>query len=159
VVPVEVKVMGLLQARGWSLVTAESCTGGLIGHRLTNVPGISAWYWGGFVTYGDSAKRSVLGVEQSLLERHGAVSAEVVGAMAAGARRVSGAALAVAVSGIAGPGGGTPGKPVGLVFIGLDGPRGTRVARHLFRGERPVVKDRAADAALAMVEEELRAGT
>lgn len=116
---------------GISLVTAESCTGGLLAERLTAVPGISAVYPGGWITYSNAAKRRELGVPAELLERHGAVSGEVAAAMAAGAARESGARLAVALTGVAGPDGGTADKPVGLVWLGLavDGRVTTRELR------------------------------
>lgn len=112
-------VVRLLGVRGQTVATAESCTGGLIAHRLTNVPGASAVFGWGFVTYANEAKAGAIGVPADLLAAHGAVSEEVVRAMAEGALRVSGADHALAVTGIAGPGGGTPDKPVGTVWIGL----------------------------------------
>jgi nicotinamide-nucleotide amidase len=105
--------------RGVTLTTAESCTGGLLAQRLTAVPGISAVYPGGWITYSNAAKTRELGVPGELLERHGAVSGEVAAAMATGAARESGARLAVSLTGVAGPEGGTPEKPVGLVWLGL----------------------------------------
>jgi nicotinamide-nucleotide amidase len=105
-----------LRARGWHIATAESCTGGLIGHAITSVPGSSEYYVGGVICYWDRAKEVGLGVPHDMLAAHGAVSAEVAGAMAEGARRRFGVELAVAVTGIAGPQGATPGKPVGLVY-------------------------------------------
>jgi PncC family amidohydrolase len=140
-----------LAERGETLAVAESCTGGLISHRITNLPGSSRFFLAGFVTYGNTAKTSVLGVDQRLLAEHGAVSREVVEAMALGARRQAGADWAGAVSGIAGPGGGTPGKPVGLVFTAVAGPRGTRIASHRFRGGRLEVKEQSAEAVIAML--------
>ncbi|MDQ1323870.1 MAG: CinA-like protein [Chloroflexota bacterium] len=110
-------LLGALEAAGLVLVTAESCTGGLIGRYLTDVPGSSRGYWGGVVSYANAAKERMLGVPAAVLERHGAVSAETVVAMARGALAVSGAGLALAVSGIAGPDGGTPEKPVGTVWL------------------------------------------
>ena len=105
--------------RGVTLATAESCTGGLLAERLTAVPGISAVYQGGWVTYANEAKRRELGVDDELLRRHGAVSEAVARAMAAGAQRESGARSALSITGVAGPGGGTPEKPVGLVWCAL----------------------------------------
>jgi PncC family amidohydrolase len=148
---IEEEVGALLLGRGMTLAVAESCTGGLIGHRLTNVPGSSAYFLGGCVTYGNRAKETVLGVEHDLLDREGAVSAAVARAMARGVRRLLDADMALAVTGIAGPSGGSPEKPVGLVFIALDSSRGTEVARHLFTGDRGAVKEQSADAALSMV--------
>lgn len=106
-----------LASSGRVLVTAESCTGGLVGRYLTDVPGSSRWYWGGVIAYACAAKERLLGVSASVLERHGAVSAETVSAMASGALAVSGAGLSLAISGIAGPDGGTADKPVGTVWI------------------------------------------
>lgn len=113
----EATVVRLLKERGQKLATAESCTGGLISNRITDVPGSSAVFTHGFVTYANEAKRDLLGVPQELLDEHGAVSEPVARAMAEGALRVSGADIAVAVTGIAGPDGGTPEKPVGTVWI------------------------------------------
>lgn len=109
----------LLTARGESLVTAESCTGGLLANRITNVPGSSAVFYGGFVTYANEAKVRALGVPEALLAEHGAVSREVAVAMAEGARECAGTTYALATTGIAGPGGGTEGKPVGTIYIAL----------------------------------------
>jgi nicotinamide-nucleotide amidase len=113
----EATVVRLLTRQGWRLATAESCTGGLVSNRVTDVPGSSAVFTHGFITYANEAKRDVLGVPQALLDEHGAVSEPVAIAMADGALRVSGADIAVAVTGIAGPDGGTPDKPVGTVWI------------------------------------------
>jgi len=113
----EETVIRLFTAKGWTLATAESCTGGLISNRLTDVAGSSVVFTHGFITYANEAKREVLGVTEALLQRHGAVSEEVARAMAEGALRVSGASAAVAVTGIAGPGGGTDEKPVGTVWL------------------------------------------
>lgn len=117
--PLEEVVVGLLAERGWRVTVAESCTGGLVSHRLTNVPGASAVFTHGFVTYSNEAKARLLDVPQRMLAECGAVSAEVVRAMAAGALRAAGADIAVAVSGIAGPGGGSDEKPVGTAWIGV----------------------------------------
>ncbi len=108
-----------LRARGWHLATAESCTGGLIAAACTAVAGSSDWFECGLVTYGNRAKQQLLGVPEALLMRHGAVSEEVARAMAEGAWRRGGVELAVAVTGIAGPGGAVPGKPVGTVWLAL----------------------------------------
>lgn len=143
------RVGRLLEARGARIAIAESCTGGWISKALTDVPGSSAWFEYGFVTYGDNAKEAMLGVEPDVLEEHGAVSREVAVEMAMGARVVSDADLAVAVTGIAGPDGGTPDKPVGTVWFAWDGPQrrsATSVAR--FDGGRDVVRRQAVVAAL-----------
>ena len=121
-------------AQGMILATAESCTGGLIAAALTDVPGASAAFTHGAVSYADEAKTGMLGVEAALILRHGAVSARVAGAMAAGMARASGADIAVSVTGIAGPGGGTPDKPVGLVWFGLSANGRVRTERRVFAG-------------------------
>lgn len=113
---VAVQLGEALRAHGWRIATAESCTGGLIGHAITSVPGSSDYYVGGVICYWDRAKEVELGVPHEMIEAHGAVSPEVAGAMAEGARRRFGVELAVAVTGIAGPQGARPGKPVGLVY-------------------------------------------
>ncbi len=144
-------VAGLLRERGLRLALAESCTGGLLTARLTDVPGASHFLERAFVTYSNRSKVEELGVDASLLERKGAVSAEVAAAMAAGARRVAGAEVGASVTGIAGPDGGTPEKPVGLVYVALDGAAGTRVREALFPGNRERVRFQATQAALEML--------
>jgi nicotinamide-nucleotide amidase len=130
----------LLADRGATVGLAESCTGGLVAHRLTNVPGSSSYFRGGISAYANSAKEQLLGVPRALLEAHGAVSEEVAGAMAEGARRALGTDVAVAITGVAGPDGGTPEKPVGTVCFGLaaDGVKVTR--RYQLWGNREWVK-------------------
>lgn len=113
------RLAGCLTARGLTLATAESCTGGLIAATFTSMPGSSGWFVGGVVAYANSVKQGVLGVDAATLARHGAVSEAVVRAMALGACRALRADVAVSVSGVAGPGGGTPEKPVGLVWLGF----------------------------------------
>jgi nicotinamide-nucleotide amidase len=148
---VEELVLSLAAARGLGLATAESCTGGMVAARLTDVPGSSESFVGGIVAYSDDVKRSELGVPEELLAAHGAVSAEVAAAMAEGARRVLGADVAVAVTGVAGPGGGTPEKPVGRVHIHAAGPDGS-LARVLdLPGEREQVRVRATVTALHLL--------
>jgi nicotinamide-nucleotide amidase len=147
----------LLWAR-WRVVTAESCTGGGVAQALTEVPGSSQWFERGYVTYSNEAKMQELGVPRELLERHGAVSAEVAEQMARGALRESGADLAVAVTGIAGPDGGTPEKPVGLVYlaIGRRGEGAARVVREVFSGDRAAVRGASVTAALHLLLESAR---
>jgi nicotinamide-nucleotide amidase len=150
-------VGALLRARGLTVACAESCTGGLIGHRLTDVPGSSDYFLESAVVYSNRAKVRRLGVPATLVDRHGAVSAVVARAMAAGIRRTSGADIGVAVTGIAGPGGGSARKPVGLVYIALSRARGTRVERHLFFGGRRQVKFQSSQKALDMMRKALTA--
>jgi nicotinamide-nucleotide amidase len=144
-------VAALLVARGTTLALAESCTGGLVASRLTAVPGSSAFFDRGYVTYSNRAKVELLGVDPSTIERHGAVSEETAREMAAGARRAAGSDLAVAITGIAGPTGATEDKPVGLVFLALAGGSVDRVRRAQFPGERDRVRAQAAQAALEMI--------
>lgn len=138
-------------ARGVTIATAESCTGGLVGAALTARPGSSKWYVGGAVAYADAAKSELLGVSPRLIERAGAVSGEVAAAMARGARERLGADVAVSVTGIAGPGGGVPGKPVGTVWLGVDAPFGAAATHHRFPGDRAAVRDAAVRAALLLL--------
>lgn len=144
----EAVVVGLLADAGATLATAESCTGGLVAHRLTNVPGSSRVFLGGFVAYGNAAKARDLGVEPALIAAEGAVSPAVALAMASGARSRMEADWGLALTGIAGPGGGSPDKPVGLVYIALAGPDGVAVERHVFPGRREAVKFQASQRAL-----------
>ena len=141
-----------LRAAGLKAVTAESCTGGGVASALTDVPGSSEWFERGYVTYSNAAKMQDLGVERATLQTHGAVSAAVAEQMVTGALRVSGADVAVGVTGIAGPDGGTLEKPVGLVYLAI-GRRGTavRVSRELFAGDRAAVRRAAVDAALQLL--------
>jgi len=143
---------GKLKRRKLTLAVAESCTGGLLGGRLTAVAGSSAYFLGGVIAYANAVKIRELGVPASLLARHGAVSAECAAAMARGVRRALGAGVGVAVTGVAGPGGGTKEKPVGLVFVAVSGPgRAERVRRHEINGPREAVRGRAVTAALRLV--------
>ncbi|UCF68654.1 MAG: CinA family nicotinamide mononucleotide deamidase-related protein [Acidobacteriota bacterium] len=146
----------LLRARAWTLASAESCTGGLIGKRITDLSGASEFYVGGVITYSDEHKVRLLGVAEDTLERCGAVSAEVAASMAQGCRERLRAHVAVSVTGIAGPGGGSADKPVGLVYIGVALPDATRVARHTFGGERDAIRQWSATAALEEVRRALK---
>jgi nicotinamide-nucleotide amidase len=132
----ETVVGGLLRARGWTLALAESCTGGLIASRLTDVAGSSHYFERGLVVYSNAAKQTLLGVPDALLARYGAVSAECAEAMARGVRTHAGTDLGLSVTGIAGPEGGSPTKPVGTVFIGLADARTATVERHRFHADR-----------------------
>jgi competence/damage-inducible protein CinA-like protein len=150
--PVEALVLELCRARGLTLATAESCTGGLVAARLTSVPGSSDVFLGGIVSYANEVKASELGVPEDVLREHGAVSPETAAAMAYGVRERLGADVAVSVTGIAGPGGGTPEKPVGLVYADAVGPDGTQRAAVLdFPGDRETIRSRATVAALHLV--------
>ncbi len=144
-------VLELLRERGLTLATAESCTGGLVASRLTAIPGSSDVFLGSIVAYADAVKAAQLGVPEEVLSTFGAVSAESARAMAEGARERLGADVAVSVTGVAGPGGGTPEKPVGLVFLHAAGPQGERTLRFDFPGDRDTIRGRAAVAALHLV--------
>lgn len=147
-----------LRERGLRLGLAESCTGGLVGHRLTNVAGSSTYYMGSVTAYAYEAKVRLLGVTWATLERHGAVSAETVSEMALGCRRALAADVGIAISGIAGPGGGTPEKPVGLVWMALSAADGVWTRKFNFDGDRLAVKEQAAEAALQLGIEYLDGG-
>jgi nicotinamide-nucleotide amidase len=144
-------VADLLKERGLTVALAESCTGGLLASRLTDVPGVSAVLERAFVTYANRAKVEELGVGEDLLEEHGAVSGEVAAAMAAGAMAAARADVGVGITGIAGPEGGTAEKPVGLVYVAISGAAGTRVRRNLFPGGRARVRHQATQVALEML--------
>jgi nicotinamide-nucleotide amidase len=148
---VEELVLSLAEARGLRLATAESCTGGMVAARLTGVPGSSASFVGGVVSYADDVKRAELDVPEEMLRDHGAVSAEVAAAMAEGARRRLGADVAVAVTGVAGPAGGTPEKPVGRVYLHAAGPGGSLVRMLDLPGEREQIRVRATVTALHLL--------
>jgi nicotinamide-nucleotide amidase len=148
---VEELVLDLCRAHDWTLATAESCTGGMVAERLTSVPGSSDAFLGAVVAYSDAVKTSELDVPADVLERHGAVSAETAAAMANGTRKRLGADVAVSVTGIAGPGGGTKEKPIGLVFLHAESPQGSRSADFVFPGDRESIRRRAAVTALHLV--------
>lgn len=141
----------LLQERRLTLAVAESCTGGLLGMRITEVPGASQYFRGGVIAYSNAVKERVLGVPKEVLAEEGAVSPGCAGAMAEGVRQLLQADLALAITGIAGPAGGTPEKPVGLVYIALAHPQGVEVERHAFHGSRQGVRWSATEAALALL--------
>jgi len=149
--PVEELVLAACRERGLSLAAAESCTGGLVAARLTSVAGSSEVFRGAIVSYADDVKRAELGVPEDVLARHGAVSAETAAAMAAGVRERLGADVAVAVTGIAGPGGGTPEKPVGLVYLHAETPEGGAGRELNLSGDRAAVRGRSTAAALHLV--------
>ena len=147
----ENEVGELLVEKKLTLGLAESCTGGLVGHRLTEMPGCSAYFRGGVVAYAYEAKERLLGVRHTTIYDHGAVSAETALEMARGARRVLGADIGLSVTGIAGPTGGTPDKPVGLVYVALSTRTGERYERHVWDGDRSGNKALSAEAALDLL--------
>jgi len=142
-------------ARGLRLATVESCTGGLVGHLITETPGSSGYYVGGLVTYSDQLKRDMAGVPADVLAAHGAVSAQTALAMATGGRARTGADVVASVTGIAGPDGGSPEKPVGLTYVAVADAAGTDVRRHLWSGNRADNKRASAEAVLALLLERI----
>lgn len=156
--PLEVLVGEYLRRRGLRLAVAESCTGGLIGHRLTNVAGSSTYYMGSVIAYAYEAKVRLLGVRWETLERYGAVSKETVLEMAYGVRQALAADVGISVSGIAGPGGGTPDKPVGLTWIGLSASGVDEAWSYIWGGDRIQVKEQTAEQALRLLAEFLADG-
>lgn len=146
------RVTTVLMERGLHLAVAESCTGGMLAARLTDRPGASAFFDAGLVTYSDGAKRVVLGVKARTLEEHGAVSDAVAREMLTGARRITGADVAIAITGIAGPEGGTPDKPVGTVWIGASVGTSTEVRRYHFEGDRGAVRTASVEASLELLQ-------
>jgi PncC family amidohydrolase len=149
--PLEIILGKLLTEQRQTLAIAESCTGGLITHRLTNVPGSSAYLIAGVIAYAYEAKVAALGVTWNTLNRFGAVSAETAAEMARGAREKFSATIGLAITGIAGPGGGTPDKPVGLVYLALADAHAVIVERHVWRGNRLQNKEQSAEAALELL--------
>jgi PncC family amidohydrolase len=147
----EIAVGKALKAQGWTLGLAESCTGGLIAHRVTNVPGSSEYFLGGVVSYADAVKQAVLGVRKETLIQHGAVSRRCALEMARGIRPLLGADIGVAVTGIAGPGGGSEEKSVGLTWIAVVTPWGERVERYAWSGNRQQNKSSMAEQALTLL--------
>ena len=158
----EREIGALLVASNNKLVIAESCTGGLISHRITNIAGSSDYYVGGICAYAYEAKRTLLGVKPQTLEKFGAVSKETVKEMSIGVRKIFSkeipyeSLIGLSISGIAGPGGGMPGKPVGLVWISLSTPDGTWAWKHIFEGNRIQNKEQSADFALRILYEYLK---
>ena len=151
----EAVVGRLLLERGWTVSLAESCTGGLLGHRLTNIAGSSRYVERGVIVYSNRAKEELLGVPEPLLRAHGAVSAPVAFAMAAGVCRISGSPCGLAVTGIAGPDGGSVEKPVGTVYIGCATPSGVETRRCHFAGDRVAIKRQSSQTALDMLRRRL----
>ncbi len=152
-------VLAACRTRGWHVATAESCTGGLVAAALTAIAGSSDVVERGFVAYSKEAKIELLGVPAETIAAHGGVSAQTAAAMARGAMARTPADLAVSVTGIAGPGGGTPQKPVGLVYLGAARRDGAcRVERRVFPGDRPAIRDAALLEALQMLQDEAQSG-
>ena len=145
-----------LRERGWRLAVAESCTGGLIGHRITNISGSSTYYLGSITAYAYRAKVRLLGVSWDTLEKHGAVSEETIREMALGIRHALAADIGLSVSGIAGPTGGTPEKPVGYTWIGISTPKGIWTLQHNAGGNRIENKEEVAQVALEFLYEFLK---
>jgi len=149
------RIASLLKEKKLWIATAESCTGGLIGHTLTNIPGSSEYYKGGIIAYSNEVKMKILGVKRETLESYGAVSEQTARQMAEGVKRVLETDVAIATTGIAGPGGGTKEKPVGLVYIGLATPEGVEARKFVFHGDRLQNKESFCNAALKMLLEYL----
>jgi len=149
--PLEVLVGELLRRRGMRLAVAESCTGGLVGHLITNVPGSSTYYMGSITAYAYEAKVRLLGVRWETLEKYGAVSKETVLEMACGVRRALAADIGLSISGIAGPDGGTPEKPVGLTWIGLSASGVDEAWKFVWSGDRLAVKEQSAQEVLRLL--------
>lgn len=148
-----------LRERGLTFAVAESCTGGLLGHRITNVPGSSEYFLGGVVAYAYEAKERLLGVEHNTLYEHGAVSRETALEMARGARSVFGADIGLSVTGIAGPGGGLPEKPVGLTWVAVSMREGEWAESYIFEGDRHANKAHSAEGAMALLHKILEGST
>lgn len=147
----EERIKEMLISMGSWLAVAESCTGGLVSHRITNIPGASACFRGGVIAYANEVKVALLGVRQLTLDRYGAVSEQTVREMARGVRKILSADFGLAVSGVAGPGGGTPEKPVGTMWIGLN-TEGEEISQGFqFQGDRLQIKEQAAQAALDLL--------
>ena len=143
------KVLGeILRRRGWKIAVAESCTGGLIAHRITNVPGSSEYFLGGIVAYSNEAKTKILGVSNDILMRYGAVSSRCAEEMMVGVKNLFGSDVAISTTGIAGPGGGSREKPVGLVYIGISTPYYHNVMRYVLSGSREEIKEKIATRAM-----------
>ena len=140
-----------LRERQWTLSVAESCTGGSLGARITSIPGVSDVFLGGVIAYHNRIKHALLDVPQEVIESHGAVSAPVAEAMARGCRLRFAASVSVAITGIAGPAGGTSDKPVGLVFLAVASPDAVRVERCVFSGDRSKIQASAVDMALQLL--------
>ena len=151
----EKEIGGLLREKGLTLGVVESATGGLISHRITNIPGSSDYYKGAVTAYSNETKINVVGVKEETIKKYGSVSSQVAEEMAAGGRKLLAVDICLSDTGIAGPGGATSGKPVGLFYIGLSHQGWTYSQKHNFRGDREQNKQSAADAALSWLKEYL----
>lgn len=149
--PLSILAGEALKSKGLTLATAESCTGGLLSKSITDVAGSSEYFMGGVVAYADDVKETLLKVSPRTLKKHGAVSVETAGEMARGVKKGLTASIGVSITGIAGPGGGRPGKPVGTVYIGASKGRATIVKKFLFKGSRAIVRKRSAEEALKLI--------
>ena len=152
---VEYRIAALLEKKNIKVSTAESCTGGLVAAALVNVAGMSNWFEEGYVTYSNTAKQKLLGVDKDTLEQFGAVSEQTARQMAIGAAKAAGCQAAVATTGIAGPDGGTDEKPVGLVYIGAVVRDDVVIEKHIFKGDRADVRTQSTQAALELLEQML----
>ena len=152
---VEYRIAALLEEKNIKVSTAESCTGGLVAAALVNVAGISNWFEEGYVTYSNTAKQKLLGVDKDTLEQFGAVSEQTARQMAIGAAKAAGCQAAVATTGIAGPDGGTDEKPVGLGYIGAVVRDDVVIEKHIFKGDRADVRKQSTQAALELLEQML----
>jgi PncC family amidohydrolase len=149
---IEMVIGQALREREWTLALGESCTGGLLGHRITNIPGSSEYFLGGVVAYAYEAKERLLGVEHNTLYEHGAVSRETALEMARGARSAFGADVGLSVTGIAGPGGGLPDKPVGLTWVAVSIREGEWAESYLLEGDRHANKAQSVEVALGLLQ-------
>lgn len=152
----EVRVGQALRQRGWTLALGESCTGGMVSHLLTQVAGSSEYFLGGVVAYSNQAKQDLLGVDALTLMEHGAVSPETAREMARGARSAFLVHVGLSVTGVAGPGGGSDDKPVGLTYVAVITPEGERVERYQWSGDRQANKQASAEAALELLLQAVR---
>lgn len=157
--PLEKQIGAFLTKYGKTISVAESCTGGLISHRITNVPGSSNYYDRGVIAYSNQSKTAILRVSPKTLKKFGAVSRQTAIEMAQGIKQISGSDLGLAVTGIAGPGGGTPKKPVGLVYISLASDQDVVCEEFRFKGKREEIKFQASEAALKMIKKHVQALT
>lgn len=158
-IPIEARVGAALLAKGWTVCAAESCTGGLVMHRLTNVPGSSSYVQGGVVAYSYESKETLLKVRSETLVTHGAVSEETATEMVLGVLTLFGTDVAVSITGIAGPGGGMPGKPVGLTYLAVATKGGSpHVEKRIWSGDREAIKSASATRALEMIFEAVEHG-